>query len=92
MFQLKKITKYQLKFNGEPWITSGIQKSISIKNKHLKKLIRKKDPQINAEFHEKYKTCKSCTLMKKNKQTCYTQNTLKVTGITLKIIGKVSKQ
>ena len=70
---VKKITKYQLKFNGKPWITSGIQKSISIKNRHLEKLIRKKDPQINAEFHEKYKTCKSCTLMKKNKQTCYTE-------------------
>ena len=47
----KKIIKYKLKFKIKPWITFGIQKSISIKNKLLKKFINKKDPQIKAEFH-----------------------------------------
>ena len=40
----------------QPWITFGIQKSISIKSKLLlKKSINKKDPKIKAEFHEIYK-------------------------------------
>ena len=51
----KKISKYKLKFKTKPWITFGIQKSISVKNKLLKKFINKKDPQIKAECHEKYK-------------------------------------
>ena len=42
----KKISKCKLKFKTEPWITFGIQKSISIKNKLLKKFINKMDPQI----------------------------------------------
>ena len=33
----------------------GIQKSMSVKNKLLKKFINNKDPQIKAECHEKYK-------------------------------------
>ena len=47
----KKISKYRLKFKIKRWITFGIQKSISIKNKLLKKFINKKDPQIKAEFY-----------------------------------------
>ena len=39
----------------KPWITFGIQKSVSVKNKLLKKFINKKDPQVKAECHEKYK-------------------------------------
>ena len=30
---LKRINKYELKFKSKPWITLGLQKSISIKNK-----------------------------------------------------------
>ena len=41
-----KISKYKLKFKTKPCITLGIQKSISVKNKLLKKFINKKDPQI----------------------------------------------
>ena len=52
----KKISKRKLKFKTKTWITFGIQKSISIKNKLLKKFINKKDLQIKGEFkHEKYK-------------------------------------
>ena len=48
---LKKVNKYRFKLKNS-WITSGIQKSIYIKNKLLKKLIKKKDQQIKAAFHE----------------------------------------
>ena len=47
---LKKVNKYKLRFKKKPWITSGIQKSVYIKNKLLKKFINKKDPQIKAVF------------------------------------------
>ena len=30
---LKRIDKYKLKFKSKPWITLGLQKSISVKNK-----------------------------------------------------------
>ena len=55
----KKISNYNLKFKTKPWITSGIRKLISIKNKLLKKFINKNDPRIMKiiQIHEKYKTC-----------------------------------
>ena len=31
----KRINKYKLKFKSEPWVTLGLQKSISVKNKLL---------------------------------------------------------
>ena len=36
---LKRINKYKLKFNSKPWITLGLQKSISVK-------------QITCKFHQ----------------------------------------
>ena len=33
---LKRINKYKLKFKSEPWITLGLQKSVSVKKKLLK--------------------------------------------------------
>ena len=38
----KKSTSTKLKFNSKPWITPGLQKSISVKNKFLRDLIKKK--------------------------------------------------
>ena len=72
---LKKFKKYKLRFKNKPWITSGIQKSIYIKNKLLKKFINKKDPQSKAIFHEQYKTYRNLlsTLMKQSKQNYYTK-------------------
>ena len=64
----KRINKYKLKFNSKPWITSGLQKSISVKNKLLKE-----DPVLKEEFHtncKKYRNLVS-TLMKKSKQVYY---------------------
>ena len=59
-----------MKFKSKPWIISGFQKSISVKNKSLKKFINKKDTILKEEFHinyKKYRTLLS-TLMKKSKQ------------------------
>ena len=71
----KKISKYKLKFKTKTWITFGIQKSISVKNKVLKKFINKKDLQIKSESHEKYKKYRNLLsiLMKKSKQIYYTK-------------------
>ena len=41
---LKRINKYKLKFKSKPWITLGLQKSISVKNKLFVNFINKKDP------------------------------------------------
>ena len=67
---LEKNSKYMLKFKAKPWITFGIQKSISIKRKLLNKFISKKDLQVKAKFHEKYKTYRylRSTLMMESKQ------------------------
>ena len=71
----KKISKHKLKFKTKPWITFGIQKSIFIKNKLFKKFINKKNPQIKAECHEKYKEYRNLpsTLLKERKQIYYTK-------------------
>ena len=37
-----KIDKYKLRFKSKPWITLGLQKSISVKNKLLTKFINTK--------------------------------------------------
>ena len=37
----KKISKYKLKFKSKSWITPGLQKSISVKNKFLSDFTKK---------------------------------------------------
>ena len=70
---LKRINKYKPKFKSKPWITLGLQKSISVKNKLLKNFINKKDPILKEEFHTNYKKYRNLlsTLMKKSKQAYY---------------------
>ena len=70
---LKRINKYKMKFKSKPWITLGLQKSISVKNKLLKNFINKKDPVLKEEFHTNYKKYRSLlsALMKKSKQAYY---------------------
>ena len=70
---LKRINKYKLKFQSKPWITLGLQKSISVKNRLLTNYINKKDPILKEEFHNKYKIYRNLlsTLMKKSKQAYY---------------------
>ena len=50
-----KINKYKLKLKSKPWITLGLQKSISVKNKLLTNFINKKDAIPKEEFHTNYK-------------------------------------
>ena len=69
----KKVKKYQLKFKEKPWISSDLQKSISIKNSIFKKYINKKDPPIKEELHQQYKNYRNAiaTLIKKSKQNYF---------------------
>ena len=53
---LKKLTKQKLKFKTEPWITPGLQKSISIKNKLLTKFIKLREPTLKNEARTKDST------------------------------------
>ena len=73
MHLLKKINKYKLKFKSNSWISLGLQKSISVKNKFLTNFINKKDPILKEEFHTNYKKYRNLlsTLMKKSKQAHY---------------------
>ena len=72
---LKKVNKYKLRLKQNLSMISGIQKSICIKNKLLKKFISKKDLQIKAVFHEQYKTYRTLLflLMKQSMQILYTK-------------------
>ena len=69
---LKRINQYKLKFKSKPWITLGLQKSISVTNKLFKHFINK-DPLLKAEFRTNYKKYRNLlsTLMKKSKQASY---------------------
>ena len=53
-----KGSKDELKFE-KPWITSAIQKSVSVKIKLLHKFIKLKDADLKSETHFKYKQCKN---------------------------------
>ena len=70
---LKRINKYKLKFKSKPWITLGLQKSISVKNKLFVNFINKKDPILKEEFHNNYKKYRNLlsTLMKRSKQAYF---------------------
>ena len=70
---LKRVKKYKLKFKSKPWITLGLQKSISVKNKLLTNFINKKDTILKEECHTNYKKYRNLlsTLMKKSKQAYY---------------------
>ena len=52
---LERVKKYKLKFKSKPWITLGLQKSISVKNKLLTNFINKKDSILKEECHTNYK-------------------------------------
>ena len=63
------ITKSKLKFGTKPWITPALQKSISIKNKAFKNLLKRKTTQKN-ELHNNYKIYRNLisTLMMRRKK------------------------
>ena len=70
---LKRINKYKLKDKFKPWITLGLPKSISVKNKLLTNCINKRDPILKEELHTKNKIYRNLlsTLMKKSIQANY---------------------
>ena len=65
----KRVKKYNLKFKSKLWITLGLQKSISVKNKLFTNFINKKDPILKGEYHTNYKKYRNLlsTLMKTSK-------------------------
>ena len=64
-----------MKFKSKSWITLGLQKSISVKNKLLINFINKKDPILQEEFHINYKKYRNLlsTFMKESKQAYYNE-------------------
>ena len=70
---LRRIDRYKLRFKSKPWITLGLQKSTSVKNKSLIKFINTKHPILKEETHIEYKNYRNMlsTLMKKKKQAYY---------------------
>ena len=77
---LKKSNKY----NSKSWITLGLRKSISVKNKLLINFIYKNDPVLKEQFHNNYKKYRNLlfTFMKKSKYAYH--------GIILKTLGMES--
>ena len=73
---LRRIDRYKLRFKSKPWITLGLQKSTSVKNKSLIKFINTKHPILKEETHIEYKNYKKMlsTLMKKSKQAHYNKH------------------
>ena len=47
----KKTNKYKLKFKSKPWITPGLQKSISVKNKLTSDFIQKRILLLKQNFN-----------------------------------------
>ena len=50
MHLLKRINKYKLEFKSKSWITLGLEKSVSMKNKLPVNFINKKDPILKAQY------------------------------------------
>ena len=75
MHHLKRISKYKLKFKPKPWITTALEKSISIKNKISKNYVKKKDTSQNYELHnDKIYRNRISTLTKRSEQKYYTKH------------------
>ena len=67
---LRKTRKRELKFQSKPWITSGLQKSIVIKNKLFGKFIKSTNSIIQKKLHNDYKSYRNMisTLLKRSKK------------------------
>ena len=70
----QKVKKYTLKLKAKPWITSGIQNSIKIKNKLLKNYFNKKDITLKMKYMQNIKSIEICSqhLLKKVKRVTMT--------------------
>ena len=72
--KLKRKTRSQdLKFQSKPWINSGLQKSIVIKNKLFDKFIKNTNPIIKEKLHSDYKSYRNMisALLKQSKKNYY---------------------
>ena len=78
---LKRLSKYKLKFKTKPWITTALQKSISIKNKLFRDFIDKKDLTQKIELHLKYKSYRNMlsTIDEEKKNKTFSPSFLKIT-------------
>ena len=67
---LRKTRKRELKFQSKPWITSGLQKSIVIKNKLFGRFIKCTNSIITGKLHNDYKSYRNMisTLLKQSKK------------------------
>ena len=70
---LRKAKERDLKFQSKPCITSGLQKSIVIKNKLFDKFIKNTNPIIKEKLHSDYKSYRNMIsrLLKQSKKNCY---------------------
>ena len=73
-----------MKFKAKPWITLGLQKSISVKNKLLKHFINNKDPILKEEFQKNIETCSPPLWRKVNRLII---SILREIGIILRTYG-----
>ena len=73
---LRKVTKRKLRFRSKPWITLGLQKSISIKNSLFAKFIKSNDISQRIEMHVKYKQYRN--LISTLPNVCILQNFLMI--------------
>ena len=69
----KKGNKYKLRFKIKPWITPGLQQSMSVKNPLLKKFINCTHSQTKEYLHTRYKDYKNLlsTLLKRSRTNYY---------------------
>ena len=56
---LKKVSKKEIKLQAKPWITPGIIKSITRRDKLLKLYIKTNEQNRKEEFHRQYKTLRN---------------------------------
>ena len=70
---VKEISKKRQKINNQPWITKGILKAISIKNKNFKKFVKAIDVATKTMYHERYKNYRNqiVTLIRQSKINYY---------------------
>ena len=72
---LRKVTQKKLRFKSKPWITLGLQKSISIKISLFAKFIKSNEFNQKNEIHIKYKQygILISTLLKRSKRSHFTK-------------------
>ena len=74
MHPLRKSRKKEPRFRSKPWITLGLEISISIKNSLFAKFIKANDINQKNQIHINYKQCRNLisTLLKRSKRSYFT--------------------